>query len=249
MESPSDHYYMCERSLDESFTELVPSQAIHRCMAYIWERLHLRARLFLLEGESLILKDFVGEYRCPPEIGLKVHPKSIVWQIFREGKPVNLAETSAREERPHTLPEPVLIKAVIPLRVEESLPADFGEALGVLVVDAGDSLGPIEDRDFHYLQILGMLISQILQGSILLARIQKIQKEREKMAGEIAHIVRNRLIVIGGFARRLRKALMEPKLKKWAEIILQEAEKGERSMKQWTNAGCRERMSNKTNTK
>lgn len=226
-------HWMHNPSVGESPFDSVHFQAVHRCMEHIWERLHLRARLFLPEGESLILKDFVGEYRRRPEIGLKVHPKSIVWKIFREGKPVNLAQASGQEKRPHTLPEPVLIKAVIPLTVEESPPGSSGEALGVLVVDAGDSPEPIEDRDFHYLQILGMLISQLLQGAILLARIQKIQNEREEMAREIAHIVRNRLIVIGGFARRLVKTLPEQGLKRWAEIILQESEEGEGALKKW----------------
>jgi hypothetical protein len=226
---------MGDSSAADELVELVPSQTIHRCMAYIWERLHLRARLFLLEERSLVLRDFVGEYRCCPEIGLKVHPESIVWEIFREGKAVNLAEAPALEKRPHTLPEPVPIKAVIPLKAGD--PRDgVVRRLGVLVVDFGEPNKPIEDRDFHYLQILGTLISQILQGSILLSKLRKIQNERERSAREIAHIVRNRLIVIGGFARRLVKVLPEPQWKGWAEVILQESEGGEEALKQWRNA-------------
>jgi hypothetical protein len=53
----------------------------------------------------------VGKYRLCPEIGLKVDPESIVWEIFREGKAVNLAEAPALEKRPHSLAEPAAIKA------------------------------------------------------------------------------------------------------------------------------------------
>jgi hypothetical protein len=166
----------------------------------------------LREEKFLILRDYVGTYHRRPEIGLKVHPESIVWKIFQKGEPVNLTESSSEEERPHSLPEPVTIKAIIPMKVEDPHEG-LWRIMGVLVVDAGDSPEPIENRDFQYLKVLGMLISEILERTNLLFMIQKIQTDREKMAQEVAHIFRNRFVVIGGFARRLEKVLLNPNLK------------------------------------
>jgi hypothetical protein len=215
--------------------EVAPPQAIHRCLEHIWKRLHMRARFFLREGEFLVLRDCVGAYLCCPEIGLRVHPGSVVWEIFLKGDPVNLTEADGSKERPHTLPEPVTIKAVIPLKVE-NLHNGQERILGVLVVDSGHSPEPVEDRDFQYLQVLGMLMSEILQRSILLNRIQEIQKDKERMAQEAAHIFRNRFAVIGGYARKLGKVLLDSDLRQWAGIILKEVEKGECALELWMDS-------------
>lgn len=105
---------------EEPIVELEPPLGIHRCLEHIWKSFNLRARLFLLEGDSLILSDCIGEYRCCPEIGLRIHPGSLVWEIFQKGKPVNLKEPFSQKDRPHSLPEPVTIKAVIPLKCPDT---------------------------------------------------------------------------------------------------------------------------------
>ena len=164
MMSLEDHL-LHHNFLHEPSVEVAPFQAIHSCLEHIWQELHLRARLFICKGEELILRDYVGTYGCCPEIGLKVHPGSVVWEVFRQGKAVNLKEVNKQEERPCTLPEPVAIKAVIPLTVLD-ISSGEQQTVGALVVDAGDSPEPIQDRDFHYLQVVGMLISEILERFI-----------------------------------------------------------------------------------
>lgn len=221
--------------LDEPSVEVAPFQAIHCCLEHIWQQLHLRARLFIHKGGELILKDYVGTYGCCPEIGLKVHPGSVVWEVFREGKAVNLTEVNKLEERPRTLPEPVAIKAVIPLTVLD-ISSGEQQTVGALVVDAGDSPDPIQDRDFHYLQVVGMLISEILERFILLEGIHKLQRDKDEMAREVAHIVRNRFTAIGGFARRLEKDLRDSAARRWAEIILDEVLKGVDATEKWLAA-------------
>ncbi len=218
---------------EEPIVELAPHLGIHRCLEHIWKSFNLRARLFLLEGDSLILRDCVGEYSCYPEIGLKIHPGSLVWEIFQKGKPANLTESYYQKDWPHSLPEPVTIKAVIPLKRANTLDG-HGQASGVLVVDAGDSpSGAIEERDFQFLEVLGILISEILEASMLMKKIKKVQQEKEIMEQEVAHIFRNSFTVIGGFARKIGKIAVDPRLKKWGGIIINEARKGESALLKW----------------
>lgn len=56
--------------------ELAPPLSLHRCLVHIWKRFRLRTRLFLMEGDALVLRDCVGDYRCCAEIGLRVDPGS-----------------------------------------------------------------------------------------------------------------------------------------------------------------------------
>jgi hypothetical protein len=225
----------------EPSVALATPRAIHWCLEQIWERLHLRARLFLLEGDALVLRDCVGEYRYCPEVGLRVHSESVVWKILKNGAPANLSESSHHKGRSHTLPEPVTIKAVVPLKVTD-LACEEKETFGVLVVDAGNSPKPLHDRDFQFVVILGLLISEILQRSVLLEKIQVTQREKDRMAGEVSHVFRNRFTIIGGFARKLRRHLRNPILKKCAEIILFEVEKGEEALEAWRKTHKKERI-------
>lgn len=125
-------------SVDPS-VKAAPSRTICGCLEHIWETLHLRARLFLMEGDALVLRYCADAYRFCPEIGLKIHPDSLVRKIFEEGKPVNLDEALDHPGWSHSLPEPVTYKTVIPLKCGDVLPCEGEGSLGVLVVDAGDS--------------------------------------------------------------------------------------------------------------
>lgn len=210
-----------------------PSRTIHGCLEHIWHTIHLRARLFLVKGDALVLRYCAGAYRFRPEIGLRVHPDSLVRKIFEEGKPVNLDESVDHSGWSHSLPEPVTYKAVIPLRCGDGLPCEGKGSLGVLVVDAGDPCKTIDKRDFRYLNLVGMLLSEVLARSMLTERIRAMQREKREMAEEVAHIFRNRFAVIGGFALRLTKALEDPVLRRYARIILKETAKAEKALKRW----------------
>lgn len=208
--------------------------ALHRCLEEVWKRTGLRARLFLLEGGDLVLRACVGGYQGCLETGLKVHPKSVVWEIFRKGAPENLTDPSYIQGRPHTLPSPVFVKAVIPLCAS----AENGMIikLGALVVDAGASGEPIQERDFHYLQLVASLVAETLWNFRLMERIRAKEMEKNKMAQEVSHIFRNRLTVIGGFARRLARGLWSAEAKKWAEIIREEVVAAEQALEDWREA-------------
>jgi len=175
----------------------------------------------------------VGDYCTCPDLGLKVNPGSIVWEVFRQGAPVNLTRPDERHCNFHTLPEPVPCKAVIPLVCSDALFCEGPSALGVLVVDSEISGRSIDERDFRYLEVFGMLLSEVLVRSVLIERIRQIQSRMTKMAEEVSHIFRNRFTVIGGFALRLIKALEDPALQQYAQIILKETAKGEKALKRW----------------
>lgn len=74
---------------------------------------------------------------------------------------------------------------------------------------------------------MGNLVSLLLERDLT-------HREREEkktlailgqVAAEAAHRMRNPLVPIGGFARRLAKQIQEPKYKEYAEIIVRETER------------------------
>jgi nitrogen-specific signal transduction histidine kinase len=68
---------------------------------------------------------------------------------------------------------------------------------------------------------------------MLIEQIRIIQRQKNEMAEEAAHIFRNRLTVIGGFAQKLTRYLEDPALREWAGIILKETAKSEKALKRW----------------
>lgn len=224
----------------------VPARTVHGCLDHIWRTFGLRARLFLLEGDDLVLRDCAGEYCICPEIGLKVNPESIVWEILQKGAPVNLNDPLGHEDRVHSLPEPVNDKAVIPLKCSDVLPCEGKKTIGVLVVDGGDTSKPVDERDFQYLNLVGMLLSEVLARSMLIDRIRKIQREKTEMSEEICHIFRNRFAVIGGFAQRLTRSAEDPTLCSYARIIVKEMAKAEKALKRWRKLHRKEKWKNES---
>lgn len=210
-----------------------PSRTVQGCLEHIWRAFRLRARLFLLQRGALVLRYCAGAYRLCPEIGSTVHPGSVVWKIFQQGVPVNLTNLDDQQNEGHSLPEPVLCKAVIPLKCSDVLPCKGPTALGVLVVDAVDMDRSLDEREFQYIEVFAMLLSEVLARSMLIERIRTVQREKTEMAEEVSHIFRNRFTVIGGFALRLTKILQDPLLRQYARIILKETAKGEKALKRW----------------
>jgi hypothetical protein len=77
---------------------------IRTCLDHIGQRLGMRARCVLKEGEDLKLHCWVGKYECPME-QVPVCKESIVWKVVEKGMPVNLTDPSLVAGYRHTLKE------------------------------------------------------------------------------------------------------------------------------------------------
>ena len=120
-----------------------------------------------------------------------------------------------------------------------------GKIIGMILVDNLYNKNPITAEDLHFLSMFANQAGLAIENTILYRNIEEVNKElkeaqallvhREKMAalGElsntIAHEIRNPLVSIGGFARRLYRALpAEMPENKYAQTIMVEVGRLER---------------------
>jgi len=120
-----------------------------------------------------------------------------------------------------------------------------GKIIGVILVDNLYNNNPITDEDVHFLSMFANQAGLAIENAILYRNIEEVNKElkeaqallvhREKMAalGElsntIAHEIRNPLVSIGGFARRLYRTLpLEMPENKYSQTIMVEVGRLER---------------------
>jgi signal transduction histidine kinase len=202
---------------------------IRKALEYVYERLGKRARYAVLEDGHLVIIHWVGEYEEKFLASKKVARRSILWKVFTEGKAMNLTVPSQTNGYEHTLTEHVKIKAVVPLRYVEARTHQEVK-FGVLVVDSGKDQAPITEEEFEYLQIMADLIAEAVGKAELVRELIRSYEKREEAAKSLAHFLRNRFMVIGGFAHRLLKKADDEEVKGYAETIAREIEEMERSL-------------------
>jgi signal transduction protein with GAF and PtsI domain len=188
----------------------LPEEVIETVLTHICERLGKRARCALLEGDDLKLRFWAGEHSCPVG-GVKVRKNSIVWDVVRKDKPVNLTEARQTNDYEHTLGAPIKVKSVIPLSYVDPL-SKQKKNLGVLIVDSGKEGVPISAEDFEYLQVIGQLISAIVGRTELIRQLMESCRRQESILMETAHNFRNNIAIIGGFSRRIAKLAEDTEL-------------------------------------
>jgi two-component system, NtrC family, sensor histidine kinase HydH len=123
------------------------------------------------------------------------------------------------------------------------------EAIGVIVVDNNYSKRPIKDEDLHFLTMFANQAALAIENSRLVETIEASSKEltliRERMlesdrlaamssmAEGLAHEIRNPLVSIGGFARRISKQVgPEDPLKQYVDVIVDEVGRLEKILRQ-----------------
>jgi len=204
---------------------------IKTCLDHISERLGMRARCVLKDGEELKLHCWVGGYDCPIE-QVPIGKESIVWKVVKDGTPVNLTETHQCEGYRHTLTEKVKIKAVIPLWYVDSITQEE-RRVGALIVDSGKKGIPVSDEDFEYLKLVGELIGAAIGKAELTGQLIESYKRKEIMVRETAHAFRNRIAAIGGFSRRIAEFARDKDLANEAKVLYQEVQLLESHLEQF----------------
>lgn len=202
---------------------------IKKALEHVHERLGKRARYAILEDGHLVIRHWVGEYEENFLASKKVAKKSILWDVFTAGRGLNLTDPSQTNGHEHTLTEHVKIKAVVPLRYVDARTHQEVK-FGVLVVDSGKEQAPITEEEFEYLQITADLIAEAVGKTGLVRELIRSYEKREEASKSLAHFMRNRFMVIGGFARRLLKKVDNKEIKGYAETIAREIEEMERSL-------------------
>jgi len=120
-----------------------------------------------------------------------------------------------------------------------------GKVIGVILVDNLFNQDPITDEDIRYLTMFSSQAGLAIENTLLYRNLEEVHQElkeaqtflvyQEKMAalGElstsIAHEIRNPLVSIGGFARRLDRTLTaDASEKRYAQTIVKEVERLEK---------------------
>ena len=114
-----------------------------------------------------------------------------------------------------------------------------GKVIGVLLVDNLYNRNPIKEEDIHFLGMFSTQAGLAIENALLYRNLEEVHQElketqallvhQEKMValGElsatIAHEIKNPLVSIGGFARRLDRAVPdESSEKRYAQTIMKE---------------------------
>jgi hypothetical protein len=202
---------------------------IQKSLGHIHERLSKRARYAVLKDGQLLIADWVGEYEANFLTTKKVARKSILWKAFSEGKALNLTIPSQTNGYEHTLKEQVKVKAVIPLRYVDAR-THQEVRFGVLVVDSGREQAPITDEEFEYLQIMADLMGEAAGKAELVKELINSYAQREELVKSMTHYLRNRFMVMGGFARRLYQKIDDGETREYAGIIAKEIVEMEKSL-------------------
>jgi signal transduction histidine kinase len=122
-------------------------------------------------------------------------------------------------------------------------------AIGVILVDNQDSGRPLEPEPLHVLQMLATQAALVLENARLYSAIEANNRElmliRERMlesdrlaalsslASGMAHEIRNPLVSIGGFARRIGKLVeKDSPLRGYVEVIQEEVSRLEKLLKE-----------------
>ena len=148
-------------------------------------------------------------------------------------RPYNIADAVSDPIVPKDLRELLQVNsfATVPLVAKDRV-------IGVILVDNMFNQRPITDRDIRFLTMFAHQSALAIENALIHTNLETMNKDMrtlheqlvqsEKMAAlgammaEITHEIRNPLVSIGGFTRRLAKKFQQGEEKKYIDIILSE---------------------------
>jgi len=183
----------------------------------------------------------------------------ILLRTVLEGRPFNVRSPSDKEEWLQTqCDEHCLLSSEVGCYVGEHLgrrPTAYsfgtvplwgkGKVIGVILVDNLFNGNPITDEDLYFLNMFANQAGLAIENALLYRNLEEVHQElksaqshlihREKMvalgemSASVAHQLKNPLVSIGGFARRLdRSPALEGPEKRYAQTIVEEVSRLER---------------------
>ncbi len=201
-----------------------------------------------------VLNSLVKEIQIPLE-----HDQCILSRTVLEGRPFNIRFPHDEEEWVQTrCKRGCHLGSEVGCYVSEHLSRDpriyafatiplwgKGKAVGVILVDNLYNRNPITEEDIRYLTMFSSQAGLAIENAMLYRNLEEVHQElkeaqsflvhQEKMAalGElstsIAHEIRNPLVSIGGFARRLDRTLpADASEKRYTRTIVKEVERLEK---------------------
>lgn len=150
-----------------------------------------------------------------------------------EKRPYNIIDAYSDPLVPRDIYETLKVKAfaTAPLVVKD-------RAIGIILVDNLFNQRPITDRDIRFLSMFAQQAALAIENAIIYSNLETMNRDMrsmqeqlvqsEKMAAlgsmmaEITHEIRNPLVSIGGYARRLASKIENGEGKKYLDIILSE---------------------------
>ncbi len=167
----------------------------------------------------------------------------VVVQSVLENKPVIVSDA-----RTNPRVDEIMKRAMIGGEEFACIPiVTMDRPLGALLVDNIFNRKPIREEDIVLLNAFANQAGLAIQNSILYTNKERINRElREaqakllqqakmvglgEMASEMAHEIRNPLVSIGGFARKISQGAQDnPKIKRYSDIVVQEVMKLEHTL-------------------
>jgi signal transduction histidine kinase len=159
--------------------------------------------------------------------------ENVLALTVREKRPYNITDAASSSIVSRELREALRTNsfATVPLIAKDRV-------IGIILVDNMFNQRPITARDMRFLIMFAHQAALAIENAIIHTNIETMNKDMralheqlvqsEKMAAlgammaEITHEIRNPLVSIGGFARRLAKKVQDGEEKKYIDIIMSE---------------------------
>jgi two-component system sensor histidine kinase HydH len=207
------------------------------------------------------LSSLVKEIRIPLE-----QEQCILSRTILEGKPFNIQFPQSKEGWIQTRCERGChLSSEVGCYVGEHLSHDpkvysfatvplmgKGKVIGVILVDNLYNQNPITEEDIHFLNMFANQAGLAIENAILYRNLEEVHQELKEtqtflvhlekmvawgeMSTTIAHEIKNPLTSIGGFARRLDRAIPEESQeKKYSQTIIKEVSRLEKILNDLLN--------------